>query len=234
MARREYNESREDFESYLERLEQWMLANDVSDEKKVCTFLSVIGADTYRLLKNLVSPRVPSTMGYAALTGALSAHYKPTPVVIAERFRFQKRNQKEGEAVSDYVVALRQLSATCDFGQYLDEALRDRFVSGLRSDAVQRKLLLEKDLTFLRACEIAVSMELASKNTMEFSGRQDTHHVNVISHLQHFHLLRKGLLLKELYYCVSSCFPFIYCYKVSILGFAGSQSFYPCNHFKEH
>ncbi|XP_026046823.1 uncharacterized protein K02A2.6-like [Astatotilapia calliptera] len=182
----EYNESKEDFESYLERLEQWMLANDVSDEKKVCTFLSVIGADTYRLLKNLVSPRVPSTMGYAALTGALSAHYKPTPVVIAERFRFQKRNQKEGEAVSDYVVALRQLSATCDFGQYLDEALRDRFVSGLRSDAVQRKLLSEKDLTFPRACEIAVSMELASKNTMEFSGRQDPHHVNALTNAPNF------------------------------------------------
>uniref|UniRef100_A0A668SMS5 Retrotransposon gag domain-containing protein n=1 Tax=Oreochromis aureus TaxID=47969 RepID=A0A668SMS5_OREAU len=160
----EYNESKEDSEPYLERLEQWMLANDVSDEKKVCTFLSVIGADTYRLLKNLVSPRVPSTMGYAALTAALSAHYKPTPVVIAERFRFQKRNQKEGEAVSDYVVALRQLSATCDFGQYLDEALRDRFVSGLRSDAVQHKLLSEKDLTFPRACEIAISMELAKQS----------------------------------------------------------------------
>uniref|UniRef100_A0A3P9C9M9 Retrotransposon gag domain-containing protein n=1 Tax=Maylandia zebra TaxID=106582 RepID=A0A3P9C9M9_9CICH len=184
MARQ--NGSRSHFESYLERLEQWMLANDVSDEKKVCTFLSVIGADTYRLLKNLVSPRVPSTMGYAALTGALSAHYKPTPVVIAERFRFQKRNQKEGEAVSDYVVALRQLSATCDFGQYLDEALRDRFVSGLRSDAVQRKLLSEKDLTFPRACEIAVSMELASKNTMEFSGRQDPHHVNALTNAPNF------------------------------------------------
>uniref|UniRef100_A0A3B4H7P2 Retrotransposon gag domain-containing protein n=1 Tax=Pundamilia nyererei TaxID=303518 RepID=A0A3B4H7P2_9CICH len=139
----EYNESKEDFESYLERLEQRMLANDVSDEKKLCMFLSVIGADTFRLLKNLVSPRVPSTVGYAVLTEAFSAHYKPTPVVIAERFRFQKPNQKEADSVSDYVVALRQLSVTCNFEQYLDEALRDRFVSELRSDAVQRKLLLE-------------------------------------------------------------------------------------------
>uniref|UniRef100_A0A3B5LGC2 Retrotransposon gag domain-containing protein n=1 Tax=Xiphophorus couchianus TaxID=32473 RepID=A0A3B5LGC2_9TELE len=182
----EYDESKEDFESYLERLEQWMLANDVPDEKVVCTFLSVIGADTYGLLKNLVSPKVPSTMQYAALTAALQAHYKPTPVVIAERFRFQKRNQKEGEPVSDYVVALRQLSATCNFGQYLDEALRDRFVSGLRSDAAQRKLLAEKDLTFSRACEIAVNMELASKNTMEFSGHHDPHQVNALTNVPIF------------------------------------------------
>lgn len=93
-------------------------------------FLSVIGADTYKLLKNLVSPAVPSTLRYDDLTRALSMHYKPAPVEIAEHLRFQKCNQKEGEPVSDYVVALRQLSATCNFGEYLDDALTDRFVSG--------------------------------------------------------------------------------------------------------
>ncbi len=139
----EYNESKEDFNSYQEHLEQLMLANDVEDEKKVCVFLSVTGADTYKLVKNL-----PSTLEYAELRKALSTHYKPAPVVIAERFCFQKHNQKEGESVSDYVVALRQLSATCNFGQYLDDALRDRFVSGLRSDAVQCRLLLEKGSDF--------------------------------------------------------------------------------------
>lgn len=76
-------------------------------------FLSVIGADAYKLLKNLVSPTVPSTMQYPDLVRALSTHYKTAPIVIAEQFRFHKRNQKGGESVSDYVVALRQLAATC-------------------------------------------------------------------------------------------------------------------------
>ncbi len=182
----EYNKSKEDFDSYLERLEQWMLANEADDDKKVCVFLSVIRADTYKLLKNLMSPALPSTLGYDVLTRALSGHYKPAPVVIAEQFRFQKRNQKEGEAVSDYIVALRQLSATCNFGQYLDDALRDRFVSGLWSDAVHRRLLSEKDLTFLRVCEIAILMELASKNTMEFSGHCGPHQVNTLSSVSAF------------------------------------------------
>ena len=102
-----------------------MLANDIADDKKVPVFLSVIGAETYKLLKNLISPVLPSQETYVNLKAALSSHYKPKPIVIAERFRFQKRNQKEGEAVSDYVVALRQLSATCNVGQYLDEALRE-------------------------------------------------------------------------------------------------------------
>lgn len=101
----EYNDAKEDFESYLERLEQWMLANEIKDEKKVCVFPSVIVADAYKLPKNLVSPTVPSTMQYPDLVRALSTHYKPAPIVIAERFRFQKRNQKGSETVSDYVVA---------------------------------------------------------------------------------------------------------------------------------
>ncbi len=105
----EYKESKEDFESYMERFEQWLLANDIANEKKVSVFLSVIGADTYGLLKNLVTPTKPSEMSYNELKAALLAHYRP--LVIAERFKFQKRNQKEGESVADYIVALRQLSA---------------------------------------------------------------------------------------------------------------------------
>lgn len=79
-----------------------------------------------------------------------------------ERFKFQKRNQKEGESVADYIVALRQLSVSFEFGQYLSDALRDRFVSGLNSESMQRKLLSQKDLMFNQACEIASSLELAS------------------------------------------------------------------------
>lgn len=73
----EYNDAKEDFESYLERTEQWVRANEIRDEKKVCAFLSVIGADAYRLLNNLVSPTVPSAMTYPELVRALSTHYKP-------------------------------------------------------------------------------------------------------------------------------------------------------------
>ncbi len=58
----EYKESKEDFESYMERFEQWLLANNIANEKKIRLFLSFIGADTYWLLKNLVTPTKPSEM----------------------------------------------------------------------------------------------------------------------------------------------------------------------------
>lgn len=58
----EHNKSKEDFDSFLKHLEHWMLSNVIND-KKPCTFLPVIGTNTYNLLtKLLVSAIVASTM----------------------------------------------------------------------------------------------------------------------------------------------------------------------------
>lgn len=154
----EDNDAKEDFSVISGKSGAVDDGKEIKDEKKVCLFLLVIGADAYKLLKHLVLATVLSTMTYPELVRELSTHDNPAPIVITERFRFQKRYQKEDDTVSDYVVALKQLAATCDFGQYLDDALRDHFVSGMRSDAVQCRLLPEKDLTFPKVCEVAATM----------------------------------------------------------------------------
>ena len=57
--------------SYLERLEQFFIANDIQDERKKATFLSLIGSQAYSLLKNLVSPTLPKDKSYADLVATL-------------------------------------------------------------------------------------------------------------------------------------------------------------------
>ena len=76
--------------------------------------------------------------------------------------------QKPGEKVGSYVVALKELAATCEFGSFLNEALRDRLVRGLRSEAVQRSLLSEKDLTWKTGQEIAQAMKMANQENRSF------------------------------------------------------------------
>ena len=50
-----------DWSEYVERLEQYFLANDIADEEKqTAVFLTVIGSDTYSLLRNLLTPEKPS------------------------------------------------------------------------------------------------------------------------------------------------------------------------------
>ena len=84
------------------------------------------------------------------IVAKLKARTIPQTIEIAERFRFFfKRQQGAGEGMTDYMSELRSLAKTCNFGVYLDTALRDQFVCGLKEPQIQRELLGIQDLTAL-------------------------------------------------------------------------------------
>ena len=64
-------------------------------------FLTVIGSDTYSLLRNLLAPVSPSTKTVEKLFKILKEHLKPQPIVTAERYKFYGRDQKENETITD-------------------------------------------------------------------------------------------------------------------------------------
>ena len=108
------------------------------------------------------------TKTYLELSVILKNHYAPKKLVIAERYRFHNCVQKDGESVSTFVANLKRLASTCNFGSYLNEALRDRFVCGLRSSNIKKKLLAE-DHNFDDALKIALSIEAADKDIADIS-----------------------------------------------------------------
>ncbi|XP_046383928.1 uncharacterized protein K02A2.6-like [Ischnura elegans] len=150
----EFNPAKEEFGAYVERLEQFFIVNDIGEEKKVPLFITLIGSDTYAVLKSLLDPVKPVSKSLSVLISTLSEHFSPKRLVIAERVRFYKRNQLPNEPLSSYIVELRRLAATCEFKTFLDEALRDRLICGLSSELVQRRLIMEPQLTFERACSL--------------------------------------------------------------------------------
>ncbi|XP_049520478.1 uncharacterized protein K02A2.6-like [Dermacentor silvarum] len=158
----------EDFESYIERFEHFLRATQVSDDLKVSVLITAIGKKTYRTLKNLLAPMKPEEKEYAPLIQALKKHYAPEPMVIAERFQFNRRIQQDTEPVAGFALELKSLAASCNFGAFLDEALRDRFVAGLKDEITQAELLKRATLTFAEACELARSIELARSETKKF------------------------------------------------------------------
>ena len=62
------------------------------------------------------------------------------------------------------------MATHCQFTGYLDKALRDHFVCGIRGEAIQRSLLTEKDLTLVQAIEVAQGMEAAENNVKNLKG----------------------------------------------------------------
>ncbi len=106
------------------------------------TFLSIVGPATYAILRDLFAPALPSSVTLADIFERLKKHYEPKRATIVERYHFHKRDQLEGETATQYDAALRKLATHCQFADYLEEALRDRFVCGLRlfnDDCSQRR-----------------------------------------------------------------------------------------------
>jgi hypothetical protein len=104
---------------------------------------------------------------YTQLAATLKHHYAPKKLVIAERYRFHNCVQREGESVSMFVANLKRLACTCNFGARLNRALRDRFVCGLRSANIKKKLMAD-DYTFNNALNVA----LGSLRNDEFKRRR--------------------------------------------------------------
>uniref|UniRef100_A0A023FHF5 Tick transposon n=1 Tax=Amblyomma cajennense TaxID=34607 RepID=A0A023FHF5_AMBCJ len=155
-----FDERSDSFESYLERFELYVLANDVAEGKKLAVFLTVVGPRVYEVLKNLPVPNSPASKTYDEVTALLKTHYSPRKAVIAERCRFNLRLQLEQETVGEFIVQLKHLARSCEFGEFLDEALRDRLIAELRCVDTQRELFAAEKLSFEEACKIALNREL--------------------------------------------------------------------------
>ena len=166
----EFQPENEKISAYLERVDLFFDAYDVADPKKVSILLNNIGVKTYGLLRSLTAPRAPKEKTLAELTTLLQSHYEPTPIVIAERYRFHRRDQTAEESVADYVAELRRQAMHCKFEDttdFLEESLRDRFVCGLRAESTRKRLLTEDKLTFKKAVELAQSLETATKDAQQ-------------------------------------------------------------------
>ncbi len=105
-----FDESAEQWSSYKECFDYFVMTNEITVEKLMPTFLSVMGPKTFNLLRNLLQPVKPGSKTYKELVDTLTHYFSPRPLVIAERFRFHRRNQDEGECVNMFVAALRKLA----------------------------------------------------------------------------------------------------------------------------
>ena len=67
----EFSKDKEEWQLYVDRLEQFFAANDIANENKVPLMLNVIGAETYRLLNGFVFPAKPKTKTFEELVECL-------------------------------------------------------------------------------------------------------------------------------------------------------------------
>ena len=95
-------------------------------------------------------------------------------VTHCEKLRLRSlRQQGEAEGVAKYVAELRRLAKTCNFGTYLNTALRYQLVCGLRDHRIQRELLCMRGLELTTTLDKERAMEAVTKEAHNFCECQD-------------------------------------------------------------
>ena len=74
--------------------------------------MCVIGADSYKLLRNLVVPATPADKSLDELVHVMKEHQNPTPSATVQRYKFNSRNQTPSEGVADFVAELYKSPST--------------------------------------------------------------------------------------------------------------------------
>ena len=105
----EFEASKDDWKSYIERAKQYFTANEVtSAAKKRAILLSACGPVTYRVIRDVLTPEAPTDVALDVLIEKMSKHFQPTPSEIVQRFRFNTRVRSPHETVATYVAQLKQ------------------------------------------------------------------------------------------------------------------------------
>jgi hypothetical protein len=108
--------------------EDWLMAIGFPDTeamgpRKAALLRASLGTEGFRLYSSLATnPRE----AYDAAVARLATHFGQPASAIFNRAQFTRRQQRPGESVTQYIAALREMAAKCDFAaDQLDERVRD-------------------------------------------------------------------------------------------------------------
>ena len=125
----EYDE-KESWIEYTERLGQYFAVNEITDSaKKRAILLSVCGAKTYKLIRNLVSPRKPTDKSFAELVNLVKNHLNPRPSSIVYRCKCNSRFRQQGETIGS--LRYRRFRGDGDVTTQVDWVRGCRMTAGL-------------------------------------------------------------------------------------------------------
>jgi len=190
-----FDSNTEEWTEYIEHLEFYFAANGITDAaKQWVVLLSCCEPSTFHLLRSLVLPSPLTDFSFADLVLKMKPHREPKPSVIVQRYQFNSRQRSPSETVAEYVAALHKLAEYCNYGESLDEMMRDRLVCGIANPMIQKWLLAEPELTLTKAVTIAQAVELADKGSKEIQLLSDKDPLRTFTS---FHIHRNTKVLPQ-------------------------------------
>lgn len=151
-----------EYKQWIDSYILYELASGISekdDKIRRATFLHCLGPNVQRIFFNL--PDAKET--YEQAKNALDKYFTPHKNVVSERFKFRQRKQNENEAIDAFVISLRELARSCEFGNLEDDMIRDQIIEKCYSHQLKEKYLQQENLNLMKAVEIARMHEKAKE-----------------------------------------------------------------------
>lgn len=156
----------DDLSEWIERFDTFLSANKVEAKDQTSWLLIYGGKVIFKLAKIVCDPLKAADVTYANIKPKLISITKGGKIVEVSRQAFYQRVQTPGESASDFALALKELSADCQFGDHLDVILRDRFIYNLSDSSVKTATMRAQKASFDEAVSEAMMQE-QSKGTKD-------------------------------------------------------------------
>lgn len=112
----------------------------------------------------------------------LQKFVEPKKSIIAEQFKFFKRQQYEGEPFDKFFIALKKMAKKCDFGDQEDNLLKVRIVLGVYDNTLQERLLRTPDISLDKIIDHCRATETTRHNQSMLGKEEGIRSVDVINY----------------------------------------------------
>lgn len=119
-------------EDYFKRFDWVLQLSKISNELYGNYARVHMGAELNNALKFLVCPRKPEDLTYDEIKLTLT-HFDRTKNKYAKSIKFRHITQQKKETIANFVLRLKQGSAHCEYGEFLDRMLIEQLLHGLES-----------------------------------------------------------------------------------------------------
>lgn len=173
----EFDKAKTTWDAYIFQFEQMCRVKGLSGngpinmEARRDLLLAYVGSEHLEAIRNFIYPEDVNTKSYVDIKKDFQTLYKPTLTIFAARMEFGMAVRQEDESFTQFANRLRNLIRDCDYGNMIDEQLRDRFATGIKHSKVQMEIRQkwpdgkeqEVKVSFQKIFELALGIERAEK-----------------------------------------------------------------------
>lgn len=117
---------------------------------------------------------VPNMARYEETVAKLNSFFLPKENSTYERHLLRQMKQKAGESIDAFTVRLRLQAERCDFGDRIEENIKDQIIQNCQSPALRRDLLKKGDASLEKILSTAKVFETVAHQEKSFTASADS------------------------------------------------------------